>query len=554
MPSYSQSSRQNFEQKPAQSKKFSPQQKLPVDLLHSSTHELEKKVLEEIGQNPEFEALLEIAPSVEFDEDDYSGDGGEVIEERPFDEYPETDGDNEADLELQDREIGQSPLDESPQTDGDNGADLELQDWEIEQIDWQQKEDAREQAMEYWLDGEDAINMNSLDSSEAHQEFDHVFSKSVIDRLDEQIAMMPALEPPQLRLARLVVRNLDDVGFFQGSIKEFADDHDLDPEETEEILVYLQHRLEPAGIAARDTHECIRLQLHRKRLTESLAYRLLDRQASVLASSESPVVLAKALGFRPIKVQQAFELIKRETTPFPVVPVWDQGAIDLMDAASRWERNSGFSHPMVEARIRHAGGEWIVESERHALPVVRIRPEYAEMAENGSAELIPILERAALEARRWNKLLTDRQSQMIPILKALAEYQNDYLLGHSRSPRPLTYQALADLVVGEEGKPIHKSTANRAAHGKWIDTPIGVIEIQTFFSEKTGLETGQSQNEVKRIIKDLIEKETKTKPLSDEAITDILLSRKIEIARRTVAKYREEMKIASTRVRKQQRM
>ena len=140
---------------------------------------------------------------------------------------------------------------------------------------------------------------------------------------------------------------------------------------------------------------------------------------------------------------------------------------------------------------------------------------------------------------------------MIPILTALAKYQNDYLIGISSKPRPLTYQQLADQVLGENGKPIHKSTTNRAALDKWIDTPIGKIEIADLFREKTGLDTGQSQSQVKRILQQLVDEENKSKPLSDRLIAEKLQQQGVQIETRTINKYRGQMGIPSTPGRKQ---
>ncbi|MDD2240271.1 MAG: RNA polymerase factor sigma-54 [Kiritimatiellae bacterium] len=328
-----------------------------------------------------------------------------------------------------------------------------------------------------------------------------------------------------------IIGNVDENGWLAAALDEIARDAGVDAAVVDEALAVVQE-FEPAGVAARDLRECLLIQLRRAGCGDrSLAVRLVEAHLEALGEA-TPADLAKAL---KVPVGEVAEAIKR---------------IESLDP----KPGAQFSAPPAvyvtpEAEIRQApGGGYEVEMRREALPRLRISAEYESMLEDPAT---------AEEARKYlaekirsGKFIMDslvqRGKTIRKIAEAIAVAQEDFFEQGISKLKPMTMGSLAD----ELG--VHETTVGRAVSGKYVRTPQGVFELRFFFT--TGLPKADggsiSTEAVKEAVAQIIEREDVRRPLSDQAIADKLKTQGIQVARRTVAKYREQLGLPPAHKRK----
>jgi len=352
------------------------------------------------------------------------------------------------------------------------------------------------------------------------------------DHLEEQLALLD-LSEPELRMARFVINNLDDRGFLAVSLHEIAREagHAVSPLEVELVLKIVQ-TLDPAGIAARDLRECLLLQISDD-LPMAAALRLLiERHLDDIGHNRLPLI-EKKTGLSISEINEAIEHIKR---------------LDPRPGARFASSPNSFVVPDFTLEPLEGGG-YKVHLVDDSIPPLGVSRAYARLARSKSIEGKDreYLQRK-LQAARWLiEAIEQRHNTLTRVAQEIVDHQRKFIDFGDEFLEPLKMQQIADKVG------VHVTTISRAVDDKWIATPRGVYPLKRFFTGGTMTEDGGelAWDIVKQKLADLISKEDKSSPLSDEEIVKAFKGDGITIARRTVTKYREAMHIPSSRQRKQ---
>jgi len=352
---------------------------------------------------------------------------------------------------------------------------------------------------------------------------------SLRDHLHSQLNVMP-LQFRDLLLAKTVVESLDDDGYLRQELDELAELSDMDPAvTTDEMLIALRRvqALEPAGVGARSVAECLALQLGAIDCPDQrgMAQKIIEERMEQLAARDI-AGLARALGRSPACVEAVCDRIRRLNPR----PGWDFGSSDAQ-------------YLTPDVIVRKHRGEWTVSLNPVIAPKVRLNKVYAEMfqrhraahAEPGNAELS-----AHLQEARWTlRNIEQRFATILSVAQEIVRRQKHFFEFGPMAMKPL---GLRD-VAAEVG--IHESTVSRVTNNKFMATPAGVFELKYFFSRAMATQSGStcSGTAIRGLIRDMIEAERSDAPLSDAEIARQLARQGLVVARRTVTKYRQLLKI-----------
>ncbi len=357
--------------------------------------------------------------------------------------------------------------------------------------------------------------------------------------LQEQLRFSGLCEP-QRKLVRYLIDCLDERGYLEISVEEIA--KHLQVRQTDVLLALRElQSFEPPGVGARDLRECLLLQLTaRSGYTQTVDAAVLDVAIRTVTGewkalcSRKRSQLVGRLGCPKEIMNEALSLIQ-SLDPHPGLRY---GA-------------SGTAYIVPDMAILRTGDGYIVAANDVAFPHLRVNEEYqsyltAARAERGTeSDTRDYLLRHLSSATALLRSIEARRRTLHRVVEALAAYQQDYFDFGPTRLKPLTLKMIADQLG------LHESTVSRAVAGKFVQTPRGVFELRYFFSSRleAGGGAGVSSASVKASIKALIEGESQ-EALTDQALANMLQARGIQISRRTVAKYREEMKIASSSLRR----
>src|ERR1700759_3136843 len=330
-------------------------------------------------------------------------------------------------------------------------------------------------------------------------------------------------------LAELIIGNIDEKGFLQSTPEEIAQNTGMDLADIQRVLEVVQ-TFHPVGVGARDLRECLLIQLRRIGKEGSLEWRVVDRFLDDLGKRRFPEV-ARRLGTTVEQVQRAANFIAT-LDPRP-------GQIFTSDP-----NNYVFPDVVVE-RI---GGDWQISLNGDQIPHLRISNTYKDiMSKDGNASEVKDYIRDKIRSGKFLiKSIHQRQQTISNIAHEIVKRQRDFLDHGSSQLKPMTMVQIADIVG------VHETTVSRAISGKYMATPQGVFEMKYFFTPGYQTATGEamSNTSVKETILDLVKNEGGNAPLSDKESVEILSQRGIPIARRTVAKYRTELNILPSNMRR----
>ena len=334
------------------------------------------------------------------------------------------------------------------------------------------------------------------------------------------------LPPRDLALARAIVESLDDDGYLRTPLEELIEVAGLEPPATlAEMQIALRHvqALEPAGVAARSVAECLRLQLGTIECPEmrELARRIVDEQLKALAARDVNA-LARHLGTTPTRVEEVCDRIRR----LDPRPGWRVGS-------------SRVAYVVPDVVVKKVQGRWAVQLNPAVVPRLRLNQVYADLFQRhrtpANAEMAGHLQEA-----RWTlRNVEQRFSTILAVAEAIVQRQRHFLEYGPMAMRPLGLREIAEEVG------IHESTVSRVTNNKYMATPIGVFELKYFFSRAMVGTNGAacSGTAIRGLIKDIIGAENPEQPLSDAEITRQLAQQGLVVARRTVTKYRQMLKI-----------
>ncbi|HOE65584.1 MAG TPA: RNA polymerase factor sigma-54 [Candidatus Hydrogenedentes bacterium] len=326
-----------------------------------------------------------------------------------------------------------------------------------------------------------------------------------------------------------IVGEIDGRGYFMGSIEQIAQESGASVEEVEKVLQLVQ-RFEPTGVGARDVVECLLLQIDVEYPDEPELRTLVAEHLEALEHRQIPKI-AKDMGVAPERVEQLKTLLAT-LNPWP-------------GHEYSYEPTQYVTPDVI---VEKDEDEFLVYLADTSLPELRINGHYRQMLRTGNmTREEKQYVRDKVESAKWLiRNIEQRQNTILRIARAIVDVQREFLDKGVECIKPLTLQEIAD-VVG-----VHEATVSRTTRGKYMQTPQGLFEMKYFFSPGLRKDSGESQSSksVQSLIKKMIEDEDKARPLSDQKIADMLKTQGINIARRTVTKYREALSILPTSLRK----
>ncbi|MBI5169049.1 MAG: RNA polymerase factor sigma-54 [Candidatus Eisenbacteria bacterium] len=443
-------------------------------------------------------------------------------------------------LELQQllkQEVLQNPLLEEVDEVVDQ-EDLAREDSPEEQANQEADDPAEEDSIdwnEYLSDG--TLDRTFVPQSETSIEFLEkvpVTRTTLAESLLEQLHFLN-LPEAQMRIAEFLVCSLDDRGWVVTPMDEIVDSLQVPQEEVEKVLLVVQ-ALEPAGVGARDLRECLLIQLDARGDRDTMPWQLIHDHFDHLVNRRFPEI-ARLLKVSGEDVQAAADEIAT-LNPRPGTSV---SADDP-------------KYVTPDLIVERVDEEYVVMLNDRNVPRLRISSAYesvikekkradASTEEKQTREFI----QGKLNAAKWLiSTIEQRRRTMIKVMNCIVREQREFFDKGIAFLRPLTLAAVARQID------MHESTVSRVCSGKYVQTPRGVFELKFFFS--SGLETDDGEDvsarTAKNIIKTLIDEEDKKDPLSDQRIAELLHEKGLHIARRTVAKYREQLNILPARFRR----
>jgi len=330
--------------------------------------------------------------------------------------------------------------------------------------------------------------------------------------------------------AETVIGNLDEDGYLTAPLEEIAAMGEHTQEQIEAALKAVQS-LDPAGVGARDLRECLLLQLESRNAKGGVAWQIVANHLRLVETRQLRE-LAKVLARPPEHIEIAVRVIKR-LNPRPGL------------------RYSGAGARLVEpdVYITKDGDNWIIQMNDEEIPQLRLNSQYRKMLDRdqgATKDVRDYVRERYTSAIQLMKNIEQRKQTILKVCESIVRRQMEFLAQGLDSLKPMMIKEVAEEVG------VHPSTVSRAVAGKYVHTPQGVFELRYFFSEAVQgpLGSGTPLLLLKRRVKKMIEEEDSAHPLTDEQITAMLQASGIQVTRRTVAKYREDMKIPSTHQRR----
>lgn len=371
-------------------------------------------------------------------------------------------------------------------------------------------------------------NKNRMNAQEAGLQLSDP-QKTLQDALKQQSLDMN-LTNTEKKIFNYLIHSLDSNGYLEEDVEEAARRLSVSAKEAEAVLAKLQS-LEPAGIGARSLQECILLQLQR------LPNR--NEQAEMLISAHFDAFAQKK--WKALSVETGIPLHTIQDISDDIAALHPRPGLLF----ARPEQDV-YIEPDIFITVKN--GHIAAELNTRSFPEIDLHPQYRTLLSSGSCQDTVSYLSAKYQEWHWlSRALRQRKQTITRIINELITRQKDFFLKGRSAMKPLTLREVADCLS------LHESTVSRAIKGKTIQTPYGLFEMKLFFSAKAEAsgEGDASNYAVKMHLEDLINQEDKTKPLSDQKLVDLLYEQHgIQISRRTVAKYRDQMNIPSSAARK----
>jgi RNA polymerase sigma-54 factor len=342
---------------------------------------------------------------------------------------------------------------------------------------------------------------------------------SLADHLDEQLRF--ATEDPMLRrIGTEIIGNLDEDGYLRAEVAEIAERCGVTPEEVEKVLAVVQG-FDPPGVGARSVQECLLIQLRTDPNPDPVSVEIVELHFDDLSRRRYPDI-ARALKLPLDRIMESVEEI-----------------MGLEPKPGRRFGGSDSRYIVPDVVVHKMGNEYVVVLNEDGIPRLRVNSLYRSLLRSSGDEAKQYVEQKLRSAVWLIKSVDQRQRTLRKVTQSIVKFQRDFLDKGLAYLRPLS---LRD--VGEDIG-MHESTISRVTTNKYVETPQGLFELKFFFHSGIASGSGEmvSSVSVKKMIQDLLANEDAAKPLSDQEVAQILKGRALVIARRTVAKYREELGI-----------
>ena len=476
------------------SQKLSPQQIQLMKLIQLPTQAFEQRLQEELVENP---ALEESASEDDYDNDDDFGN--------ETDDYDDYDNDQ--------IDAGDINIDEYLSND--------------------ETPDYKYQSNNYSDDDEDKTMPIAAAVS---------FHQDLINQLNTFI-----LNDSERIIAEFLVGSIDDMGYIRRTVQDIVDDLAFTQgiytdEPTVERILQLVQELEPVGVGARDLQECLLLQLKHKTPSEAvdLAINLINDQFEAFSKKHYD------------KLLQKFDVTQQELKK----AINEIEKLNPKPGGSYDGNQKMVEHVVPDFTIRIVDGELELLLNGRNAPELHVSKDYQEMLKsykdtsdksNAQKDAVQFIKQKLDSAKWFIDAIKQRQETLYVTMNAIMHYQQEYFLdGEETKLRPMILKDIADMVG------LDISTVSRVANSKYVDTPYGTKLIKDYFSESMTNDQGEevSTIEIKNILQQVIAEEDKQKPFPDDQLAEILKEKGYPIARRTIAKYREQLDIPVARLRK----
>jgi len=474
---------------------MTPQLQQAIKLLQLSRLELVQSVAQELTENPVLEEL-----SLESSEDAPEGEGDSAAEAPAATEaLPET-----------------APLQEGAQ---ELKSDLELgPQWD-----------------EYLNEMGDGRDYGSAEADDKElPSYDQTLTRlpSLSDHLRWQLHLSTSA-PAIIRGGEWIIGNLDDDGYLRATLEELSQQSEMTIHDMEQALDLIQG-FDPLGVGARDLRECLLIQVRQLDLGGSLVEKIVLDHLPDLEKRKYPQI-AKALDVTPQAVMEASQVIIHELEPKPGRPYL----------------TSETNYVTPDVYVIKVEDRYVVQLNDEGLPRVRINPYYRKLL--SSKDSVDKVTKEYIEERlrsaQWLiKGMEQRSKTIYKVAESIVKFQTEFLDQGISRLKPMVLKGVAEDIG------MHESTISRVTTNKYMHTPQGIFPMKFFFT--TGFTVGAgsgteiSSLTVKDVIQKMIKEEDLAAPLKDQQIVDALKAKGIDIARRTVAKYREELRIPPTSVRR----
>ena len=481
----------SFSQKLMQTQKLSPQQIQYQKLLQLNTLALEQRIKAEIEMNP-------------------------LLDEQLLDEV----------------EISEEQTENDPIETGDDEIESISDDYEVE---------------DFMNDGD--LDSDRMNKSPDEEDKGKPLAPSRISLSDKLLAQLHVMDESEelLILGEMIIQSLDKDGYFTESLESLVEDLDIfdhieiSKEDAERLLKEIQI-FEPVGIATRNLQECLLIQLQNSDYDpyySFLAEKMLTDHYEDFVNKRYDII-EKKLNLSHETLKKTFEII------FKLNPKPGEGNIEVEET----------NQITPEFSIEKVEDNFIVSLNDRSVPSVTINQTYLEMLNTNKRKrkINPRQKdahkflREKFESAKWFiASINQRRHTLLSIMRAILEKQYEFFEIGPKALKPMIYKDIADEIQ------MDISTISRVVNGKYVQSPVGIHELKYFFSEGLSTDSGSeiSNKHIKEIIKDIINGESKKSPFSDDKIAALLNEKGINIARRTVAKYRESMMLPVARLRKE---
>ncbi len=429
-------------------------------------------------------------------------------------------------------QLVQSALEINPVIE-DISSSVSLQDLESEQQNDREKSETSQEQYEDLREIAILENRATGSSIEAQERREHLMNSLVgVETLQQHL--MDQLEvslasDEQRQNIRIIIGDLDSRGYLDSSLSDLASRFHIPLPQMEEALDRLQS-FRPSGVGAKDLKECLLIQLEHLQLQDTVAYDIVRDYLSPLARKQFSTIANKLRITEQEVVLGAQRIAKLDPSP-----------------GSSFD---GTHNPVVMPDMsfqQNLDGEWFAELTNEYLPKIRISDAYKNLlSEDKDRGVRTYLREQIREGRHLIKALDQRQETILAIGTEIIASQIEFLEKGTSHLKPMTMNEIADKLS------IHATTVSRAVHGKYVDTPHGILDLRRFFCSGYTTKEGESvaNTGVRQRIQQIIDGEDKSKPLSDSRIEKVLKEEGLKVARRTIAKYREQLNILPSNLRK----
>jgi RNA polymerase sigma-54 factor len=477
--------------------RLSPQQILLSTLLQLPILNLEQKIQNELEMNPVLEEGVE-------EETEQPAEASESND-------PASEEENEVNQEIESTNVQKDKT------------DLDVKELAAaqEDTDW-----------DNMINDEDSYEIRlPRDKNEEGYERPEIVTETMTDHLLEQLNFL-SLDPLEQKIGEYLILNLRDDGYLDEvvTVENVANIFSCTEKMVETVLKKIQF-FDPVGIAARNLRECLLVQLQAAEERSELALTIIDRHFDDFKNKRYDKIVGD-LNIDEAKLRQASEYISR-LNPKPGEAIY----------------NSKHNYIVPDFLVEKVDNDFVVTLNDWNIPPLRINKTYKDLlrSRNKIDKETKQYIRKKIESARWFiTSIYQRKLTMLNVMRSILQRQYDFFARGPEYIKPLIMREIAEMIN------MDISTISRVVNGKYVQTDYGIFELKYFFNEKIETDSGEeiSTRRIKNRILEMIEKESPKKPLSDEKISAILLSEGFPVARRTVAKYREQLNIPVARLRK----